>query len=56
MLTKLTTMLIPVLVAIYTWNYGRWAWKQGLRGGALGLFLLAAAAVGVPGFAIWFTS
>lgn len=49
----MVTMLVPVLVAVYTVNYGRWAWKQNLRLGAVGLFLLAALTVAAPGFAIW---
>lgn len=55
-MSLITTMLVPVLVAIYTWNYGRWAWKHGLHIGAVGLFLLAVATVGVPGLVIWLTN
>ncbi len=47
------SLLIPVLVAVYTVNYGRWAWKRKLRRGAIGLYLLAAATVGIPGFVYW---
>jgi hypothetical protein len=49
----LMTLLAPTLVAIYTYNYGRWAWKQELRLGAMGLFVLAAATFGVPVFLVW---
>ncbi len=49
-------MVPPLLVGLYTFNYARWAWQRQLRRGAIGLFLLAAAAVGVPGFVIWWTS
>jgi len=48
MLTALAAFLVPALVGIYTCNYGRWAWQQGLRWGAVGLYLLAAATVVVP--------
>lgn len=41
-------MIMPVLIALYTVNYGRWAWGQGLRRGAVGLFLLAAATALTP--------
>lgn len=49
-------MLIPVLVAIYTFNYARWAWQRGLRFGAVALGLLAVASVAVPGWVIWYLS
>lgn len=52
----LTTMTIPLLVAIYTFNYGRWAAKRDLVRGAVGLYLLAAGAVGVPAFVLWWNS
>jgi len=35
-------------VAIYTFNFGRWAWKHENRKGAIGLFLLAAATAVFP--------
>lgn len=47
-MTMVLTFTPPVLIAIYTFNYGRWAWKQQYRGGAIGLYLLAAATVLVP--------
>ncbi|HYF95996.1 MAG TPA: hypothetical protein VD969_27605 [Symbiobacteriaceae bacterium] len=52
----LTTVVPSLLVAIYTFNYGRWAARQDLKRGAAGLYLLAAATVIVPIFAVWFTS
>lgn len=55
-LTLLVTLLVPLLVAIYTWNYGRWAWKREFRRGAIGLYLLAFATVGVSGFAVWWNA
>lgn len=54
--TTATTLLPTWLVAIYTWNYGRWAARQGLPWGAFGLYLLAAACVAVPAFVYWFTA
>lgn len=38
-----TTMLLTLGVTLYTVNYGRWMWRRGHPGGALGLWLLAAA-------------
>lgn len=51
-----TTLLPALLVAIYTWNYARWAARQRLILGAVGLYLLAAACVAVPAFVYWFTA
>ena len=50
------TLTIPLLVAIYTWNYARWAGKQQLYRGAVGLYLLAAATLVVPFLVMWRTS
>jgi hypothetical protein len=47
------TMLVPVLVAIYTFNYGRWAWQNKLRRGGVGLYFLALLTVAVPGLVVW---
>lgn len=47
-------LVIPLLVAIYTWNYGRWAWRQRLRLGAVGLYLLAVITAVVPAWILWF--
>lgn len=45
----LAMILLPtVLVAIYTFNYGLWAWHRKLRFGAMGLYLLAVLTVAVP--------
>lgn len=46
-------VLVPLLVAIYTFNYARWAWKRKLRRGAIGLFLLAASTLVVPVWVVW---
>jgi hypothetical protein len=54
--TLLLTLLAPLLVAIYTWNYARWAWRQELYLGAVGLVLLAIMAIAVPGWVLWFLS
>lgn len=41
-------LLLPLAIALYTLNYGRWAWRQHLRLGAVGLFLLAMLTIAVP--------
>lgn len=48
MLATLAAFLLPALVGIYTCNYGRWAWRQGLRWSAVGLYVLAGASVVLP--------
>lgn len=40
-------------VAIYTFNFGRWAWKYS-RGGAIGLFLLALVTAVFPLYLLYF--
>ncbi|MFZ5815089.1 MAG: hypothetical protein ACOY93_07270 [Bacillota bacterium] len=47
-MTQYYVLVIPLLAAIYTWNYGRWAWRQKLRLGGVGLYLLALLTVAVP--------
>jgi len=50
------TVFVTLLVAVYTINYARWAWRQRLRLGAVGLVLLAILTVAVPGWVMWFLS
>ncbi|MBP2018239.1 hypothetical protein J2Z79_001640 [Symbiobacterium terraclitae] len=49
-------VLVCALVAVYTTNYARWAWRQRLRLGAAGLVLLALATVAVPLYVMWYLS
>lgn len=49
----IATLLIPVLISIYTLNYSRWAWRHQLRRGALGLAVLAVSTVAVPVYVMW---
>lgn len=49
----LLIMAVPLLIAIYTVNYARWAWRQHYRLGALGLVVLALLTVGIPGYVLW---
>lgn len=44
---------IPLLVAVYTYNYAQWAWKKGIKRGAIGLLVLAAATILLPVFMFW---
>ncbi|MEW8977106.1 MAG: hypothetical protein AB2385_01770 [Symbiobacterium sp.] len=55
-MTAFLVLLVALLVAIYTFNYARWAWRQRLRLGAFGLALLAAATVAVPAWVMWYLS
>jgi len=48
----LATMIVPVLVSIYTINYGRWAWHTKNYRGAVGLFSLAGLCTVVPSLVI----
>lgn len=52
-LISLANLMVPVLVGIYTVNYGRWAWRQGLRFGAVMLMLLSLITVALPAYVLW---
>lgn len=41
-------MVIPLVVGIYTVNYGRWAGRRGNGQGAWGLYVLAVLTVLMP--------
>lgn len=41
-------MIVPILVMIYTINFGRWVARQGNRWGAWGLYALALVTLVVP--------
>jgi len=49
-------VLAAMLVALYTANYARWAWRRRMRLGATGLVLLALASVAVPVWLLWYLS
>lgn len=48
MLYKLGALLIALAAAAYAVNYARWALRQRLIRGAVGLLVLAAASLGLP--------
>lgn len=48
MLYKLAAFLIALAAAAYSANYARWALRQRLVRGAVGLLILAAASLGLP--------
>ena len=52
-LGELAALILPALIAIYTLNYGRWAWRRQIRRGAIGLTFLAVSAVALPAYVIW---
>jgi len=41
-------MIPPLLVCIYTVSFANYNWRQGNKLGAIGVYLLAFSAVGVP--------
>jgi hypothetical protein len=41
-------MVVPLLVSIYTLNFGRWLARRGYGWGALGVYLLAALTLAWP--------
>ncbi|KEO82018.1 hypothetical protein [Tumebacillus flagellatus] len=43
-------MLVPLWIAVYTFNFGRWMRKRDHRSGAWGAFLFAALALGISGW------
>lgn len=53
-LSVVLILLLPLLIAIYTFNYGRWAWRQRLWAGAVGVFLLAALTLAVPALVLMY--
>lgn len=55
-LGELAVLLLPVMVAVYTLNYSRWAWRHQLRRGAVGLTVLAVSTVALPAFVLWIHS
>mgnify|MGYP001281002462 FL=1 len=44
----LTTMPVPVAVAIYTASFGLWLLRHGNTRGAVGVFILAICSVAAP--------
>lgn len=46
-------MLFPAGVALYTWNLGAWLYRKGYRRGAVGVWLLAAAVLGLPAWLLF---
>lgn len=55
-MSVLFSLGVPLLAAIYTYNYGRWAARQGLAVGAAGLYFLSFLTVAVPAYVFWFVS
>ncbi|PWK12847.1 hypothetical protein [Tumebacillus permanentifrigoris] len=43
-------MLIPLWVAVYTFNFGRWMHKRGNVAGTWGAYLFVALELGVSGW------
>lgn len=50
----LALAMLPALwIAVYTVNYGRWAWKRQFHLGAIGLYCLAGLVLVSPALALW---
>lgn len=41
-------IVVPLLVSIYTLNFGRWLARRGYGWGALGVYLLALLTLALP--------
>lgn len=51
---KWLLLLPPLVIAYYTFTYGRWAWQKGYRRGGAGVFILAAFVLTLSVFAIFY--
>lgn len=47
-------LIVPLIITYYTFSYGYWAWKNGYRRGAIGVFLLALFTLALAIFGIFF--
>lgn len=47
-LIYVTATMVTTGVAVYTFNFGRWAWQKKNYRGAIGLFILALITMTVP--------
>lgn len=50
----LLKLVIPILAAIYTINFGRWLKKQGSHSGAIGAYLWALLCIAAPAVVLWY--
>jgi hypothetical protein len=50
---KWVLLIAPLLVAYYTYTYGRWAMQKGYRRGGVGVFVLAALVLAMAIYAIF---
>ncbi|BCJ86976.1 hypothetical protein [Effusibacillus dendaii] len=46
-LSLIAQMIVPVVIVIYTVNFGRWMALKKIRSGAFGAYLIAATAFGL---------
>jgi predicted membrane channel-forming protein YqfA (hemolysin III family) len=53
-LGRVVLILILLWVFVYTCSYGIWTWKKENRFGAVMVFLLAAAALVLPVYSLFF--
>lgn len=50
---KWVLLITPLLVAYYTYTYGRWAMQKGYRRGGVGVFVLAVLVLAMAIYAIF---
>jgi hypothetical protein len=53
-LVRVALMVLPVGVAVYTFNFGRWLGRRRYRLGAAGVYVLALVTVAVPAYLLFF--
>lgn len=46
-------IVMALFAGFHAYTYGRWLKQQNNKAGALVVFLLAAAAIGLPAYRIW---
>jgi fumarate reductase subunit D len=51
-LTFILQMLLPLWIAVYTFNFGRWMHKRDDRAGSWGAYLFAVLALGISGWVV----
>lgn len=53
-LDRAVTILLLIWICVYTASYGWWTWKRKNRLGAIMVFMLAAAALALPLYTLFF--
>jgi len=53
MILKALIMIIVLAIAVHTASFGLWAWRRGLRRGAVGTWLIAWLPLAAPVIIWW---